>query len=106
MGSRIREIGHLAGKINIILIDHDLEGLIKMGAPDDEYENEAWLIEQSFSYFDEEDFTLSNVARVIVTVWNKQFGKRCPPRIDGLTPMRRNEICIVAFKILLVIKDG
>ena len=51
----------------------DIEGLIEMGAPDDEYDSEAKEIFDTLKGFGEDQFTEDNIVAVISRVWKKMF---------------------------------
>lgn len=55
---------------------YDLEGLISMGAPDDEYEPEAKMILNQLEDLYESDSSINNeiIAQIIANVFNKMFG--------------------------------
>lgn len=107
MGIRTREIGDLAGKINLILNKYDLEGLLRMGAPEDEYSNEAWLIEEGLSDLDEADLTLENINKVLLGCFRKQFGEGgWGEDLAGYAPSYKNKLFMATLEIWLEIKHG
>jgi len=57
-----------------ILDEEDLEGLLKMGAPKDEYEPEARRIANAIGHLNAEQLTVDRVAHIVSTVWEDMFG--------------------------------
>jgi len=51
----------------------DIEGLIEMGAPGDEYNSEAKEIFEALKRFGKDQFTEDNIVVVISRVWKKMF---------------------------------
>ena len=60
-------------QIDEILIKEDIEGLIEIGAPIDEYSDEAAQIFEIISKFEEEDFTEDIIKSAIILVWMQSF---------------------------------
>jgi len=60
--------------INNFLIQQDIEGLIALGSPHDEYSSEAEAIYKETSLLDKEQRTVSNIITIIAEVWEKYFG--------------------------------
>lgn len=59
--------------IETILIDLDIEGLIELGAPNDEYGSEAQIISRALSTLLEKEVTQENISEVIAQVWRESF---------------------------------
>ena len=57
-----------------ILDEEDLEGLLAMGAPKDEYETEAQMIANALAGLTPEQLTLERVTHVVSAVWEQEFG--------------------------------
>ena len=85
-------------KIKAILDREDVEGLLATGCPTDEYDGEASLIEDriaKLTNFGEQPLTAAQVERILVEVWNDQFG---PFGTEALEK-RRSAFSAVARKI-------
>jgi hypothetical protein len=61
-------------RIEQILIEEDIEGLIAAGAPQDEYRDEALQISQALSQFSLHEHTSEHVLAAITLLWAKCFG--------------------------------
>jgi hypothetical protein len=61
-------------KIETILREADIEGLIESGAPDDEYDSEAVEIAVALEKIAPGDLTEDNVLTIVCGIWNKSFG--------------------------------
>lgn len=75
-------------KVRAALIKHDLEGLLSLGAPTDEYDNEAKLIAE-YLY---PEITAVALADIVRDVFHKQF--------DGLSIYEFSDLLGVASDIL------
>ncbi len=71
--------------IDAILRAEDVEGLLELGAPKDEYSHEAARITSELDALIPGDATEDRIATVVANVWAKSFGlseedldKRCP----------------------------
>lgn len=60
--------------IEKILIPEDIEGFIAMGAPVDEYQDEAAQIAAAITALGEEEFREENILAIVSLVWMKSFG--------------------------------
>ncbi len=64
--------------INELLRFHDIEGLLSMGAPGDEYESEARMIadrvDESKHRTPDDKVTKEEVAAIIASIWREMFG--------------------------------
>jgi len=64
--------------INELLRFEDIEGLLSMGAPDDEYESEAEMLADRIGEAEEKSpdhkITREEVENIIATVWMETFG--------------------------------
>jgi hypothetical protein len=63
--------------INELLRHEDIEGLLSMGAPDDEYESEAEMIADRVGEAEEktnDKITREEVEDIVATVWKEMFG--------------------------------
>ena len=58
-----------------ILREEDIEGLIIIGAPEDEYDVEASQISQAISKLDTANYTPDNIAAVTALVWAELFNR-------------------------------
>ncbi len=56
-----------------ILHEEDIEGLIALGAPDDEYDDEAAQIAEAISKLDVAVRTQNNIAAIIALAWARSF---------------------------------
>ncbi len=52
----------------------DIEGLIQLGTPDDEYSHEAECITAALAWIEESDITEGKLTEVIRRVWVTSFG--------------------------------
>ena len=60
-------------KIEALLIQYDIEGLIALGAPKDEYSDEAFIIFETLSNYKSADLDYNDVALIISNVWKNKF---------------------------------
>jgi len=63
--------------INELLRYEDIEGLLSMGAPDDEYESEAEMIADRVGEAEErtsEKISREEVENIVAAVWKEMFG--------------------------------
>jgi hypothetical protein len=51
----------------------DIEGLIKLGAPNDEYDSEATEIGNALASLQKDQLTEANIAAIIALAWAKSF---------------------------------
>lgn len=82
--------------IKTILLDENIEGLIKIGAPADEYNGEAAQIASEI-YRLQGQPTEKQVARVIEDVWQRSFGLMGRDEIK----LRRDAFRRVAHRIII-----
>ncbi len=64
-------------KIKHALDDQDIEGLLALGCPGDEYNGEATLIEDGFcrlTDFGKRPADVAEAARMVEQIWNLKFG--------------------------------
>lgn len=59
--------------INQYLIREDIEGFIELGAPEDEYSDEARLISEKISELENSMRTQENIYRLIQEIWKSKF---------------------------------
>lgn len=59
--------------IHTLLIQADIEGLIEVGAPTDEYDDEAAQIAAAVSLLSHEETTEETIVAIISLVWMKSF---------------------------------
>jgi hypothetical protein len=75
--------------INELLRYEDIEGLLSMGAPDDEYESEAEMIADRVGEAEErssDKITREEVENIVAAVWKEMFGlsdEHALPRRDA-----------------------
>ena len=60
--------------IQDILNAADVEGLLHLGAPNDEYASEAQMISQAIVPFDESELTQERLEAIVRNVWTNMFG--------------------------------
>jgi hypothetical protein len=60
--------------IDSILQAEDIEGLLSLGAPNDEYSHEAAQMQSALETLDDCDVTEDHVSRLIMEVWAQSFG--------------------------------
>jgi hypothetical protein len=85
-------------QIKAALDSEDIEGLVAVGCPADEYSGEASLIEDriaKLTRFGDEPLGQSQVERIVAEVWNEEFG----PFSDEDLTKRRSAFSSVARKI-------
>jgi hypothetical protein len=62
-----------ASSINAILVHEDIEGLIEVGAPIDEYESEAAQIAAAILQLEKDQRSEENILAIISLLWMKSF---------------------------------
>jgi len=75
--------------IKAALDKEDIEGLLALGSPSDEYDGEASLIEDriaKLTNFGEKRLTSSEVGDIVTSVWNSQFGPFNPEDLEKRRP--------------------
>lgn len=82
--------------IKNILREEDIEGLIQLGAPADEYNSEAQEIATAMARLGDE-LSEEQVLKVLEEVWNGSFGPLSSKEIE----MRRAAFLRVARRIIL-----
>jgi hypothetical protein len=83
-------------QIKAALDSEDPEGLVAMGAPADEYESEALLIQGRIAKVSADKVSVDQIADIVAEVWNSQFG---PFDAENLNK-RRPAFSSVARKIV------
>jgi hypothetical protein len=73
--------------IDAILQKEDVEGLLNLGAPKDEYSREAAEIHAALEAIDENDVTSDGVAAVVMNVWERSFGPFSPDDLQKRSPV-------------------
>lgn len=73
--------------IDSVLQEEDIEGLLNLGAPKDEYSQEAAEIHAALEAIDENEATSDQVAAVVMTVWEHSFGPFSPDDIQKRSPV-------------------
>ncbi len=68
-----------------VLRQEDIEGLIALGAPEDEYDSEAAEIAEAVNKLDVTARTQSNIAAIIALVWAQMFN-HSPNEMEMRTP--------------------
>ncbi len=84
--------------IEKILIPEDIEGFIEMGAPVDEYQDEAAQIAAAITALGEEEFREENILAIVSVVWMKSFGLDEEDMALRLPGLRRVTQAIFALK--------
>jgi hypothetical protein len=72
MGIRTGKINYSPSRVRVILNKHDLEGLLRMGAPDDEYMGEALAIAERINSLSC-PLTIATFTHIILEVWANAF---------------------------------
>ena len=88
-------------RIKRVLDEEDIEGLLSIGAPSDEYDDEASLIEDRIckaTDFGKKALGLEQLEAMIEEIWNSQFG----PFDQTAVVQRRPYFVRVARKITVV----
>jgi len=78
--------------IDSILQEEDIEGLLNLGAPKDEYSREAEEIKAALEAIDENDANFDQVAPLIMTIWERSFGPFSPDDIQKRSPVLRQVV--------------
>jgi hypothetical protein len=76
-------------EIKAALDSEDIEGLLALGCPSDEYDGEASLIESRMaraSNFGERPVGAKELQEIVAYVWNDRFGPFDPDDIQRRTP--------------------
>ncbi len=73
--------------IDSILQEEDIEGLLNLGAPKDEYAHEAAEIHAGLEAIDESKVTSDRDATVVMTVWEHSFGPFSPDDFQKRSPV-------------------
>jgi hypothetical protein len=82
--------------IEEVLRSADIEALIQLGAPKDEYESEARSIMDAVARLDVNEVTEESLTAIIRTEWSKWFG----PFSDDEMKMRMTDFQRIARRIL------
>lgn len=61
-------------QIQQVLNDEDIEGLLQVGAPSDEYEAEARMIAEAITQAHESKLTEEHLTAVVRRTWAEMFG--------------------------------
>jgi len=86
-------------QIKAALDNEDIEGLMAIGCPADEYNGEATLIEERIAELTRsvhEPLSEVQVEKIVADVWNEMFG----PFSDEDLQMRRSAFTTIARKII------
>jgi hypothetical protein len=78
--------------IDAILRKEDIEGLLNLGAPKDEYSHEAADIHAALEAIEENDAISDQIAAVVMTVWEHSFGPFSPDDIQKRSPVLRQVV--------------
>jgi hypothetical protein len=89
-------VGYTFRQIKAALDGKDIEGLLAMGSPSDEYANEASLIEGRIAKVAGDVLHVDRIAEIVAEVWDAQFGPFDPEDLDK----RRVAFSSVARKIV------
>ena len=84
----------------------DPEGLIALGAPEDEYDSEADELQTELDALDESDITRARVSSIIINIWQDYFGpfteeelRKRQPVLQRLVQRILNQRCMSATLI-------
>jgi hypothetical protein len=83
-------------QIDEILRSLDIEGLIELGAPTDEYISESKDIEMAIKLLRKEDSNEESLVKIIQAIWMKNFG----PFSDNDIELRMPEFRKLAYWLL------
>ena len=61
-------------QIKEALDGEDIEGLLELGSPADEYDSEASMIEGRIAKLAGDEFNVDKIADIVAEIWNVQFG--------------------------------
>lgn len=90
-------------RIKRALDEEDIEGLLALGCPGDEYDNEAKLIEEKIcgsANFGKKTFGPDDLAKIIEDVWDAQFGP-----FDETESRARNPHYVAAARMVLAERE-
>jgi hypothetical protein len=73
----------------------DVEGLIELGAPDDEYDSEAQAVLSALQAVPVSEFEQSSLAAIIAVVWAESFG-----RVEEEIKLRMPAFLSIANRVL------
>lgn len=60
-------------QIDTLLRNEDIEGILNLGAPDNEYHEEARLITDAVAQLDDDNIKAENVEAIIASIWANRF---------------------------------
>lgn len=60
--------------VDVILRTEDIEGLLALGAPEDEYSDEAAEIQAALEQLDDDKVTGDQISALVMDVWDRSFG--------------------------------
>jgi hypothetical protein len=86
-------------RIKAILDSEDIEGLLALGCPPDEYDGEASLIESAIAKltnFGAREMNAEHIEVIVARVWSDQFG----PFDQGELQKRKPAFASVARKLM------
>jgi hypothetical protein len=79
-------------KIDSILQEEDIEGLLNLGAPKDEYSHEAEEIRAALEGLSENEASFDQVAPIVMTIWERSFGPFSPDDLQKRAPVLRQVV--------------
>lgn len=88
-----------SASVQQVLNDEDMEGLLRLGAPLDEYQTEAEMISKAIAQVSESELSGEHLTAVVRTVWTEMFG----PFSEQQSQQREAAFQRVARRLLTVI---
>ena len=76
--------------VDAILRDEDIEGLLALGAPVDEYSGEAAAIRSGLEQLREDQLTEAHVSALVMDIWDSSFGPFSAEDIRKRQPILRH----------------
>ena len=83
-------------EVKAALDSEDIEGLLAIGAPSDEYKSEASLIEDAIAkatQFGAKEISAAEIESIVRQVWNQMFGPMSDEQLEQRAPAFR---CVAA----------
>lgn len=74
MGYGQQSMKIMPNDVREVLNAADVEGLLRLGAPNDEYMSEAQMISEVIAQLDESELSQERIEEIVRNVWAKMFG--------------------------------
>lgn len=90
-----------ASQVETVLQEEDIEGLLAIGSPKDEYISEAIQMAAKLNTLPFEQRTESNVSKVVMEVWEVMFGPFEAEDVSKRSPVLKS----VVKKLMVYLKE-